>query len=59
VRFEEMNGWNADSDAASMLSNLGIAADTNILWMGDMEGKLKLRVPLAQVLFVTACFDNG
>ncbi|WP_396175417.1 ABC-F family ATP-binding cassette domain-containing protein [Flavobacterium sp.] len=51
VQFEEMNGWNADSDAASMLSNLGISADYHYTLMAEMEGKLKVRVLLAQALF--------
>ena len=51
VQFEEMNGWNAESDAGAMLSNLGISADYQYTLMGDMEGKLKLRVLLAQALF--------
>jgi ATPase subunit of ABC transporter with duplicated ATPase domains len=51
VQFEEMNGWNADSDAASMLSNLGISAEYHYMLMGDLEGKLKVRVLLAQALF--------
>ncbi|HKO76731.1 MAG TPA: ATP-binding cassette domain-containing protein [Flavobacterium sp.] len=51
VQFEEMNGWNADSDAASMLSNLGISEDNHYTLMGDLEGKIKVRVLLAQALF--------
>jgi len=51
VQFEEMNGWNADSDAASMLSNLGITEDNHYTLMGDLEGKIKVRVLLAQALF--------
>ena len=51
VQFEEMNGWNADSDAASMLSNLGINEEHHYTLMGDMEGKMKVRVLLAQALF--------
>ncbi|TYB77325.1 ABC-F family ATP-binding cassette domain-containing protein [Bizionia saleffrena] len=51
VRFEEMNGWNADSDAASMLSNLGVKSDYHYTVMGDLDGKQKVRVLLAQALF--------
>lgn len=51
VQFEEMNGWNAESDAGAMLSNLGIAADMHYNLMGEMEGKMKVRVLLAQALF--------
>ncbi|MEO6175754.1 MAG: ATP-binding cassette domain-containing protein [Flavobacterium circumlabens] len=51
VQFEEMNGWNADSDAASMLSNLGINEEHHYTMMGDLEGKFKVRVLLAQALF--------
>ncbi len=51
VQFEEMNGWNADSDAASLLSNLGIGEEHHYTLMADMEGKMKVRVLLAQALF--------
>jgi ATPase subunit of ABC transporter with duplicated ATPase domains len=51
VQFEEMNGWNADSDAASMLSNLGISEEHHYTLMADLDGKLKVRVLLAQALF--------
>lgn len=51
VQFEEMNGWNADSDAAALLSNLGIAEDNHYTLMADLDGKLKVRVLLAQALF--------
>ena len=51
VKFEEMNGWNADSDAAAMLSSLGIKEDLHYLSMSDIDGKQKVRVLLAQALF--------
>ena len=51
VQFEEMNGWNADSDAASMLSSLGIKEDHHYTLMKDLDGKQKVRVLLAQALF--------
>ncbi|WP_297793447.1 ATP-binding cassette domain-containing protein [uncultured Eudoraea sp.] len=51
VKFEEMNGWNADSDAATLLSNLGIAESLHYTLMSDMDSKLKVRVLLAQALF--------
>jgi ATPase subunit of ABC transporter with duplicated ATPase domains len=51
VSFEEMNGWNADSDAASMLSNLGIKEDLHYTLMKDLDGKQKVRVLLAQAIF--------
>lgn len=51
IQFEEMNGWNADSDAATLLSNLGIGPDYHYTLMSEMEGKLKVRVLLAQALF--------
>ena len=51
VQFEEMNGWNAESDSGAMLSNLGITADMHYTLMSEMEGKMKVRVLLAQALF--------
>ncbi len=51
VTFEEMNGWNADSDAAAMLSNLGIKEEFHYTLMRDLDGKQKVRVLLAQALF--------
>ncbi|MEE1899546.1 ATP-binding cassette domain-containing protein [Flavobacterium rakeshii] len=51
VVFEEMNGWNADSDAAALLSSLGIGDEFHYTLMGDMDSKLKVRVLLAQALF--------
>lgn len=51
VAFEEMNGWNADSEAAALLSNLGINESLHYNLMGDLDGKQKVRVLLAQALF--------
>ena len=51
VIFEEMNGWNADSDAASMLSNLGIKADMHYTLVSELDGKQKVRVLLSKALF--------
>lgn len=51
VQYEEMDGWNADSDAAAMLSNLGIKEDAHYTAMADLDGKQKVRVLLAQALF--------
>ncbi len=51
VSFEEMNGWNAESNAATLLSNLGISESFHYSLMGEMDGKLKVRVLLAQALF--------
>ncbi|RLD29425.1 MAG: ABC-F family ATPase [Bacteroidetes bacterium] len=51
VQFEEMNGWNADSDAAALLSNLGIKEVFHYTLMKDLDGKQKVRVLLAQALF--------
>ena len=51
VKFEETNGWNAESDAAAMLSNLGITEDLHYTNMADLDSKLKVRVLLAQALF--------
>lgn len=51
VKFEEMDGWNADSDAAALLSNLGIKEVFHYTLMKDLDGKQKVRVLLAQALF--------
>jgi ATPase subunit of ABC transporter with duplicated ATPase domains len=51
IIFEEMDGWNADSNAAAMLSNLGIREDLHYTLMKDLDGKQKVRVLIAQALF--------
>tara|TARA_R110002051_G_scaffold169498_3_gene240107 strand:- start:7595 stop:9214 length:1620 start_codon:yes stop_codon:yes gene_type:complete len=53
VKFEEMNGWNADSEAATMLSNLGIKEGLHHTSMADLDGKQRVRVLIAQALFGT------
>ena len=51
VTFEELNGWNADSEAAALISNLGIEESLHHQLMGDIDPKLKVRVLLAQAHF--------
>ncbi|MBM1107444.1 ATP-binding cassette domain-containing protein [Aurantibacter crassamenti] len=51
VRFEELDGWNAESAAAALLSNLGISEELHHTAMADIDPKLKVRVLLAQALF--------
>ena len=51
IVFEEMDGWNADSSAAALLSNLGIKEDLHYMAMKDIDGTQKVRVLLAQALF--------
>lgn len=50
-KFAEMDGWNAESDAASLLSGLGIKEELHSFLMKDLSGKQKVRVLLAQALF--------
>lgn len=50
-KFAELNGWNAESDAAALLSGLGIKEDKHYTLMKDMSGKEKVRVLLAKALF--------
>ena len=49
--FGEMDGWNADSDAATLLSNLGIKEDLHYKLLKELDGNQKVRVLLAQALF--------
>ncbi|MCB9065734.1 MAG: ATP-binding cassette domain-containing protein [Chitinophagales bacterium] len=49
--FAEMDGWNAESDAATLLSNLGIKEDLHHKLMKELDGNQKVRVLLAQALF--------
>ena len=50
-KFAELDGWNAESDAAALLSGLGIKEDLHYKLMGELSGKEKVRVMLAQALF--------
>jgi ATPase subunit of ABC transporter with duplicated ATPase domains len=50
-KFAEMNGWDAESEAAKLLSDLGIPEDLHRLQMKQLEGSQKVRVLLAQALF--------
>jgi ATPase subunit of ABC transporter with duplicated ATPase domains len=49
--FEEMGGWTAESEAANLLSSLGISEDMHYTAMADLDGKSKVRVLIAQALF--------
>lgn len=50
-KFSEMNGWNAESDAATLLSGLGIKENLHYMLMKDLSGMEKVRVLLARALF--------
>ena len=50
-KFAEMEGWNAESDAAALLSGLGIKEEKHYTLMKDMSAKEKVRVLLAKALF--------
>ena len=51
LKFAEMDGWNAESDAAQMLSNLGIKEDMHQKMMSELSNTEKVRVMLAKALF--------
>jgi len=50
-QFAEMDGWNAESDAATMLSGLGISEKNHYTLMKDMPAAFKVRILLAQAMF--------
>ena len=50
-RFSELDGWNAESDAAVLLNNLGIGTENHYKYMRELEAKEKVKVLLAQALF--------
>lgn len=49
--FAEMNGWEAESDAATLLNGLGISDEYHYSLMGELDAKIKIKVLLAQALF--------
>ena len=51
AEFAEMNGWEAESDAASLLNGLGVDTEFHYTQMKDLTGALKVKVLLAQALF--------
>jgi ATPase subunit of ABC transporter with duplicated ATPase domains len=53
AEFSELNGWNAESDAAGMLTNMGIMPDQHFKLVKDLNGKERVKVLLAQALFGT------
>ena len=50
-KFAELDGWNAESDAATLLSGLGIKESKHYMLVGELSGKEKVRVMLAQALY--------
>ncbi len=51
AEFDELNGWNAESDAAILLNSLGVSTEFHERYMKDMEDDIKVKVLLAQALF--------
>ena len=51
AEFAEMDGWNAESDAATLLNGLGVDTDIHCKMMSELDGNLKVKVLLAQALF--------
>ena len=51
VIYEEMGGWNSESDAMTMLSNVGVKDEMHYQMMGELENQNKVKVLLAQALF--------
>lgn len=51
MEFADLDGWNAESDAATLLNNLGISDDVHYEIMENLDSKLKVKVLLAQALF--------
>lgn len=51
AEFADMDGWNAEADAATLLNGLGVDTDTHYKMMSELDGSLKVKVLLAQALF--------
>ncbi len=51
AEFAEMDGWNAESDAATLLNGLGVETDIHYKMMSELDGNQKVKVLLAQALF--------
>lgn len=51
AEFAEMDGWNAEADAATLLNGLGVETDIHYRQMSELDGNLKVKVLLAQALF--------
>lgn len=51
AEFADMDGWNAEADAATLLNGLGVDTDTHYKMMSELDGNLKVKVLLAQALF--------
>ncbi len=51
AEFADINGWNAEAEAAELLSGLGVKEDLHFTQMKDVDGKIKVRVLLAQAIF--------
>ena len=51
AEFAELDGWNAESDAATLLNGLGVDTDIHYKMMSELDGNLKVKVLLAQALF--------
>ncbi len=51
AEFAELDGWNAESDAATLLNGLGVETDVHYKMMSELDGNLKVKVLLAQALF--------
>lgn len=49
--FMELNGWEAEADAATLLNGLGVADEYHYQYMGELDAKIKIKVLLAQALF--------